>query len=251
MHDMTVKLESFEGPFDVLFKLIEKNKIDIYDIPIAKLTDQYVEYIQSMENDDMDSMSEFIVMAATLLEIKSKMLLPKEEKEEAEEEEDPREELVRRLLEYKKFKKIADVLYEKDKTSGTSYFKEADQTVLESVKEIAPKDINEILNGVDLNMLYAAFEEVLKRKENRTDKIRSGFNSVKKAVFNINDKIQYLTDLLVVKSRLKFKDIFRRDTTKAEVVVTFLAMLELIKIKKIHVLQESVFDEIVITGIED
>lgn len=249
MQELNVKLESYEGPFDVLFKLIEKNKIDIYDIPISQLTDQYIEYIQSMENDDMDSMSEFIVMASTLLEIKSKMLLPKEEKAE-EEEEDPREELVRRLLEYKKFKKVAEVLYEKEKTSGTSYFKDVDKTVLESVKEIAPRDINEILDGVDLNMLYSAFEEVLKRKEDKKDKIRSGFNSVQKAVFSINDKISYLSDLLVVHKRLSFREIFKRDTSKAEVVVTFLAMLELIKIKKIHVLQEAVFDEIYITGVE-
>lgn len=250
MQELNVKLEVYDGPFDALFKLIEKNKIDIYDIPIAELTDQYIEFIQSLESDDMDSMSEFIVMASTLLEIKSKMLLPKEEKEE-EEEEDPREELVRRLLEYKKFKKVAEVLYEKEKTSGTSYFKEADKTVLESVKDIAPRDINEILDGVDLNMLYAAFEEVLKRKEDKKDKIRSGFNSVKKAVFNINDKISYLTDLLVVHKKISFREIFKRDTSKAEVVVTFLAMLELIKIKKIHVLQESVFDEIYLTGIEE
>lgn len=250
MQDLNVKLESYEGPFDVLFRLIEKNKIDIYDIPISQLTDQYMEFIQSMETDDMDSMSEFIVMAAALLEIKSKMLLPKEEKEDKEEE-DPREELVRRLLEYKRFKKAAEILHEKDKTAGTSFFKEADKTILSEIKDIVPKDINEILNGADLNMLYAAFEEVLKRREDKRDKIRSGFNSVKKAVFSINDKISYITDLLIVNNRLSFKDIFRTDTTRAEVVVTFLAMLELIKIRKINVKQDSVFDEIIITGVKE
>lgn len=246
MHNLTIRIESFEGPFDVLFKLIEKNKIDIYDIPIAELTDQYISYIQSMEKDDMDSMSEFIVMAATLLEIKSKMMLPSET--EKKEEDDPREELVKRLLEYKKFRKIAEILCKRDKENGISYFKERDKSIIESVKEAAPPNIDEILNGVDLNMLYSAFEEVLKRKDSRIDKNRIGFNSVKKAIFNIGDKMRYISDILIVKKRFKFNEIFRKDTTKAEVVVTFLAMLELIKVKKILVVQESVFDEIVIIG---
>lgn len=249
MRELNVKIESYEGPFDVLFKLIEKNKIDIYDIPISELTDQYIEFVAAMDNDDMDSMSEFIVMAATLLEIKSKMLLPKENEEE--EENDPRDELVRKLIEYKRFKKAAEILSERDKDSGTSYFKSWDKTILKELKDIAPRDIDEILNGADLDMLYRAFEDVLKRREDKKDKIRSGFNSVKKAVFSINDKIQYLTDLLIVKSRLNFREIFKTDTSKAEVVVTFLAMLELIKIRRIRVVQNTVFDDIVITTAEE
>ena len=108
MDNMTVKLESFSGPLDLLYHLIEKNEIDIYDIPIAELTDQYIEFINLEENKNMDGMSEFIVMAATLIEIKSRMLLPKPETEE--QEEDPREELVQRLIEYKKYKSVVDLL---------------------------------------------------------------------------------------------------------------------------------------------
>ncbi len=245
MQTLTVKTEGFEGPFDVLFKLIEKNKIDIYDIPIAGLTEQYMEYISSMEGSDMELSSEFIVMAAALLEIKSKMLLPCENNDA--EQEDPRQELVNRLMEYKKFKHIAELFSQMDKPN--LYFRDMDKTVAQSIKQIHKTDISEILDGADMDMLYAAFEEVLKRKELRRDKIRSEFNSVKKAKFSINEKIQFLTDLLIVKKRVKFSDAFKCDSSKTEVVVTFLAMLELIRIKKIAVMQKDNFDEIIINAL--
>ena len=120
-----LKLQVFEGPMDLLMHLIEKNKIDIYDIPIVTITDQYLEYVRQMEHSDMNVTSEFLVMAATLLDIKSRMLLPREEDEEGEEE-DPRDELVRRLLEYKMYKFMSEELREKSRHAGLSYFREQD-----------------------------------------------------------------------------------------------------------------------------
>lgn len=237
-----VKLESFEGPFDLLFSLIEKNKIDIYDIPIAELTDQYLDYLDNMQTQDMESMSEFVLLASTLLEIKSKLLLPSAEEEEPEE--DPREELVKRLIEYKKYKKAADFFSEKLKSNGFSLFREPDEKLVSSLR--ANVDNSDILNNVSLELLFETFEEVLRRKELKRDKIRSGFDSVKKAVYNVTDKIQYIRDIMTIEKKIKFQDIFRASTTREEVVVTFLAMLELIKQREITAVQDNNFNEIII-----
>ena len=124
---MQVRLDAFEGPMDLLYHLIEKNEIDIYDIPIASLTEQYLEFLETVEDRDMDGMSEFLVMAATLLEIKSKLLLPRPRNGNDEAEADPREVLVQRLLEYKKIKDAADTLKEKEEEAAQIYYKEADR----------------------------------------------------------------------------------------------------------------------------
>ncbi|HBF64648.1 MAG TPA: hypothetical protein DDW34_01510, partial [Clostridium sp.] len=125
MEQITIRLDAFEGPLDLLYHLIEKNEIDIYDIPIARLTDQYLAYLDLAEDRDMDGMSEFLVMAATLLEIKSKLLLPKP-KNEAEEGPDPREELVIKLLEYKKIKEVTEDWRQREEEAALLLFKEAD-----------------------------------------------------------------------------------------------------------------------------
>ncbi len=247
MSVLQIKLEEFEGPLDLLLKLIDKNKIDIYDIPISRLTDDYLYYIKHSNIIDMEEMSQFIVMATTLLEIKSKMLLPKEKDEETNEEIDPREELVKKLIEYKKYKMIAEKLYNTDIFTDKVIFKEPDIKAINSIKIKAEPTVEEILDGITLKDLYNAFEEVLKRKELKTDKIRSGFKSVTKALYNINDKINYIKDLIILNSRISFNKIFEESSSKAEVVVTFLAVLELIKTKDIKVIQQDIFDEIIIT----
>ena len=132
MDNMTVKLDSFSGPLDLLYHLIEKNEIDIYDIPIAELTDQYIEFISREENKNMDGMSEFVVMAASLIEIKSRMLLPKPQTEEPEE--DPREELVQKLIEYKKFKNVTEVLAKRSEEAAHILFREPDIIIPELMK---------------------------------------------------------------------------------------------------------------------
>lgn len=247
MSILQIKLEEFEGPLDLLLKLIEKNKIDIYDIPISKLTDDYLYYIKSTNMANMEEMSQFIVMATTLLEIKSKMLLPKEKDQETQEEIDPREELVQKLIEYKKYKMVAEKLSTTEIFTQKVIFKDADLDTINAIKIKTQPTIQEVLADVTLKDLYNAFEEVLKRKELKTDKIRSSFKSVTKAKYNIKDKIDYVKDLMFLYDKISFNKIFEESVSKAEVVVTFLAVLELIKTKEIKVIQQNVFDEIIIT----
>lgn len=240
---VNVKLEVFEGPFDLLYHLIEKNEINIYDIPIAKLTDQYLEYLEKMQQVNMENISEFLVMAATLIEIKSKLLLPKNKAEEKEEI-DPREELVKKLVEYKKFKVIAQELDNLQINGLKTLFKEADIKLGDLDEK--EDDVSKILNGLSLTDILIAFEGVMKRKEKKVDKVRSGFNSVQKDLYTIEEKSEYLLDLLKLFEKVKFQDIFREDADKMEVVVTFLALLELIKVNEVNIYQDKIFGEIVV-----
>ena len=158
-----VKLEVFEGPLDLLLHLIEKNKIDIYDIPIVEITDQYMEYIHAMEREDLGVMSEFMVMAATLLDIKCKMLLPKEVNEEGEEE-DPRAELVEKLLEYKMYKFMSYELKDKMDDAANVFFKEP--TLPDEVMQYKePVDPKELLAGLTLEKLNAIYKSIIRRQE--------------------------------------------------------------------------------------
>ena len=160
-----VKLEVFEGPLDLLLHLIEKNKVDIYDIPIVSITEQYMEYISCMKKADLDTASEFLVMAATLLEIKAKMLLPGEESEE-EETEDPRAELVRQLLEYKMYRRISLELKDRQIDAEKVLFREA--AIPDEVKEYEePLDLEKLMGDVTLNRLNLIFRQMMKRQENR------------------------------------------------------------------------------------
>jgi len=245
MVDISVKLDAYEGPIGLLYSLIEKNEIDIYDIPIAQIADQYMEIVSAFP-PDMESLSLFLVMAATLLEIKAKMLLPSK-KNEDEEELDPREELVRRLLEYKKFKEISEILRDKGSSYFTVVYKEADETV-KGLLSLPNRDMDELLEGIDTEALFAVFVDVLNRKELKVDKIRASFNSVKKDEFTIEKKIVHLKSLLKLKKKLKFSELFDENADKPEIVVTFLALLELIKQKEVGVRQVGVFKEIVIEG---
>ena len=248
--DMEIKLEKFEGPMDLLYSLIVKNKIDIYDIPIALITEQYLEYINAMGKYNMENISEFLIMAATLIEIKSRLLLPKEV-DENDEEIDPREELVQRLIEYKKFKGIAEEFNVKQKSAGYSYYKESDRELIKQIRKDVPKEISDILNGANGEMLFKAFQEVLRRQELKTDKIRSGFNSVKRDEFTLEEKLEQITGLIGKRSRFSFFRIFKSTSSKNEIVTTFLAMLQLIKEKKIKIIQENIFDDITITAYEE
>lgn len=247
--DIEFKLESFEGPLDLLFHLIEKNKIDIYDIPIGELTDQYMMYISDLSKRNMDNMSEFLVMAATLIEIKSNMLLPKVSTDDENDETDPREELVRKLIEYKKVKAAAEAFDKKQQLADVYLFKKPDLEIINKIRENQPKEIAEILDGADLALLYQAFCDVLKRQDLKRDKIRGGFNSVERDLFTVEDKIQYISDLLFLKKKFKFSETFKKDASRQEIVTTFLAVLELIKIRKIFVRQNNNFDDIFISEV--
>ena len=168
-----VKLEVFEGPLDLLLHLIDKNKIDIYDIPIVEITNQYMEYIRNMQREDMNVMSEFLVMAATLLDIKCRMLLPKEVTEDGEEE-DPRQELVEQLLQYKMYKYISYQLREKETDSDMVLYKKP--TIPEDVEQyVEPVDLDQLLDGLTLKKLNDIFQDVMKRQTDKIDPVRSKF----------------------------------------------------------------------------
>lgn len=240
-----VKLQAFEGPLDLLLHLIEKNKVQIYDIPIVEITNQYMDYIRQMEKEDLDIMSEFLVMAATLLDIKSRMLLPKEENEEGEQE-DPRQELVRQLLEYKMYKYMAYELKDRQLDAERSLYKKP--TVPDEVAEFeTPVDVGQLLADTDLAQLYKVFQEVLKRQENKIDPIRSRFGRIEKEEVNLNEKLEFIERYVLERKNCRFIDFFRNDRTKMQMIVTFLAVLELTKTGKIKVVQERVFEDIFIT----
>ncbi|MGV8148568.1 MAG: segregation and condensation protein A [Alkaliphilus sp.] len=236
--DYKIKLESFEGPFDLLFQLIEKNKIDIYDIPIHEITKQYIERVLAMDELDLDVTSEFLVLAATLLEIKSKMLLPVEldEGEQLEfEEADPRNELVRKLLEYKKYKLAAESFKEREKEYEKVFYKLRD--------EIIAVDENECFNNITMHDIFASFERIIKKKNKTTD-FKTNIRELKKDNFTVSEKIDIILDLLQKSKMLQLNQFFFTANSTGEIVTIFLAILELIKLKKINAYQDSCFNEI-------
>ena len=244
-----LKLQVFEGPMDLLMHLIEKNKSDIYDIPIVTITDQYLEYVRQMEHDDMNVTSEFLVMAATLLDIKSRMLLPREENGE-EEEEDPRDELVRRLLEYKLYKYMSEELKEIRQQAGYSYFRPQDLP-REVRSYVPPVNYEELIGSKTLDSLQRVFSEVLKRKKNRVDPVRSGFGKIQKEEISVADKELYIRAYLKGHPHADFKDLLEKQDSRQEIIVTFLVILELMKHQKIRISQEETFGRILIDLVEE
>ena len=243
-----VKINVFEGPLDLLLHLIEKNKIDIYDIPIVEITDQYMEYLHSMEQEDLGTMSEFMVMAATLLDIKCKMLLPKEVNEEGEEE-DPREELVQKLLEYKMYKYMSYELKDyMDNAAGVFYKNPSIPD--EELKNSEPVDPAELLAGLTLEKLNNIYQSILKKQESKIDPIRSKFGTIRREPVSLEQKVGSVMAYARKNRRFSFRQLLERQADKLEVVVTFLAVLELMKMGKIHLTQEHLFDDMNIETLE-
>ena len=237
-----LKLQVFEGPMDLLMHLIEKNKIDIYDIPIVTITDQYLEYVRQMEHDDMNVTSEFLVMAATLLDIKSRMLLPRDEDEDSEEG-DPRDELVRRLLEYKMFKYMSEELREKNRHAGFTYFKPQD--LPEEVRSyVPPLNYEELIGDRTAQSLQDVFRDVLKRKKSRVDPIRSGFGKIQREEISVADKQLYVRAYLENHPHADFREMLELENSREEIIVTFLVILELMKSQKIRITQDEAFGRI-------
>ena len=244
---ISVKLQAFEGPLDLLLHLIEKNKINIYDIPIVEITEQYMEYIKQMKEHDLNVVSEFLVMAAWLLEIKSKMLLPKEVNDEGEEE-DPREELVRQLLEYKMYKFMASELKERQVDAALSFYKEP--TVPKEVAQYEePVDLEELLSGVSLAKLYKVFELVIKKQKDKVDPIRSRFGQIQKEEVILSDKMYYVHEYEINNKKFNFRVLLEENKTKMQMIVTFLAILELMKVGDIKISQEDIFEDIIIESL--
>lgn len=227
-----VKLEIFEGPLDLLLHLIRKHELDIYDIPIAPITQQYLEYLELMKSLDMEIAGDFLVMASTLTHIKSRMLLPKPENAEADEDGvDPRAELVRRLLEYKRFKDAAASLEQREYDWSRVFTREAEAT-----PELPPDD-QPLLFDFHLFDLLAALKDVLARVPD------AGIEITPEAV-SITEKISFILSRLEAVDSLLFSDLFDASTTKAHVIATFMALLELIKNRIVRAVQVEHFGAI-------
>lgn len=245
---ISVKLQVFEGPLDLLLHLIEKNKVDIYDIPMVEITAQYLEYIKAMKTQDMNIMSEFLVMAATLLDIKCKMLLPKEINEEGEEE-DPRAELVQKLLEYKMYKYMSYELKDRQVDAARTLFK--DRTLPKEIEEYKPPvDMQELLGDADLRKLQMLFKMVMRRQEDKIDPVRSTFGMIEKDEVDMDLKTTFVEAYIQTHKTFSFRVLLEKQKSKMEIIVTFLVILELMKLGKIFIVQENTFDEIMITSNE-
>src|SRR5215470_1437892 len=237
--DYKVKLEVFEGPLDLLLYLIKQDEIDIYDISLERITSQYLEYLKAFKELNIELAGEFIVMAANLIYLKSRSLLPRDQQppEEDAGEDDPRWELIRQLIEYKKFKEAAAELNLRALEQESMFVRETESssTLQEPLR----------LGDVGIFQLISAFQTVLKQMEARQD-VREIFSER----FSVSEKIDSILQRVAIGNRFRFSDLFRNATSRIEVVVTFLALLELIRLKQIQAFQKNVFDEIEITAAE-
>ena len=244
-----VKLEVFEGPLDLLLHLIEKNKIDIYDIPIALITEQYMDYLKAMEKQDLDNMSEFLVMAATLLKIKSRMLLPQEETEE-EEQEDPRQELVERLLEYKMYKYMSLELRDRHTEADKMMFKKS--TLPPEVADFKEEiNLEELIGDLTLSKLNDIFQSVMKKQVDKIDPVRSKFGKIEKEEVNLSKKMRYVQGYGLANKKFSFRKLLEEQNDKMDLIVTFLCVLELMKMGRVSIIQEEIFDDILIEYLAD
>lgn len=247
--ELSYRLEKFEGPLDLLLHLIEKNKINIYDIPIAEITDQYMAYMAAMDHTDLELVSSFLVMAATLLEIKAKMLLPKEPDEETGEPEDPRAELVERLLEHKKYKLMAEELLDREFDAARVLYREGELPKEVQQYEVPP-DLDALFGDVTLLKLRKIFEEVMRHREDRIDPQRSRFGTIRRESVSLRERVAALMDFARAHRQFSFRKLLKKEVGRTEVVVTFLAVLELMKAGKIRIRQENLFDDIMIEADE-
>ena len=245
---INVKLQVFEGPLDLLLHLIEKNKVDIYDIPISLITEQYLEYVQAMPKEDLNVVSEFLVMAATLLDIKCKMLLPKEEDPETEELIDPREELVQKLLEYKMYKYMSQEL--KDMQMGTERYIYKKPTIPKEVQSYkTPPDYESLLGENTLKAPNDLFQTIVKRNEEKVDPIRSNFGKIKRQEVDLDKKQLEVCAYIEAHKTCSFTELLSSRRSKMDMIVTFLILLELIKVGSVSVKQDEQFADIIITHI--
>jgi segregation and condensation protein A len=245
MMQYNVKIEAFEGPLDLLLHLINRLEIDIYDIPVAKITEQYLMYIHAMKELQLDIASEYLVMAASLLAIKSKMLLPKHEEElddnfGIEQEDDPRNELIERLIEYKKFKEAAVDLKSLEEERGLMYTKPPSD-LTEYAKELKSENTDLDISIYDM---LGAFQKLMRRKKLQ----RPMSTKIARQEISIEKRMEEIIGFLIASgTRKSFNDLFP-DSDREHIVVTFLAILELIKRKEIDVQQEQNFAEIFMTA---
>ena len=237
---MEVKLEAYTGPLDLLMKLITKNEIDIHDIPISELTAQYLEAVAGLPQD-MDRLSEFLVMAATLLEIKSRMLLPRPKIETDDEPEDPREALVQQLLAYSQAQALAQELQTLT-PHGEKFTGIGDRPLLAELKN--DERSKPTLDALTLEYLTKIFSEMMTRQEGRKDTVRAGYGKMPRDKFSVTEKVDFIRNALQIHGRLNLFALFHDCRSRNEMVVTFLAMLEMVRRGLIHAAQEDTFGDV-------
>lgn len=222
-----IKIPVFEGPLDLLLHLIRENKIDIYDIPISLITKQYLQYLEIMKELNLDIAGEFLAMAATLIYIKSRMLLPNDEEALPEEQEDPRRELVERLIEYQKFKEAALKLREREEEWTKVYRRDG----------LEQDDGEVYLSDVSLFDLISAFKKILETAPPEIGKIT-------KETLTVKDRMSLIMEIIEEKNTVRFEDLFKDNITKTQIIVTFIALLELIRLGLLRAYQKKHFDNI-------
>ncbi|MCR2042643.1 segregation and condensation protein A [Anaerosalibacter massiliensis] len=241
-----VVLNAFEGPLDLLLHLIEKAKVDIYDIPISEITDQYMEFLNKAEEVNMEITSEFLVMASTLLEIKSKMLLPSKKEEDQGlqmemEEIDPRTELVKKLVEYKKYKKAANKLKVYEERQNKVFYKPK-----EDISQYIEEDIEEEieLDEMNLEQLVDVLNDLLDKSKRKIKPI--DINEIQRDEVTLEECIRNLKYRLNIEKSIRFSQLFDNNSTRSEIIVTFLSTLELAKLKYIKIKQKNNFSDILL-----
>jgi segregation and condensation protein A len=234
--DYKVKLEVFEGPLDLLLYLIKQDEIDIYDVSLERITGQYLEYLQAFKELNVELAGEFIVMAANLIYLKSRSLLPIDQQppEDDSEEDDPRWDLIRQLIEYKKFKEAAAELHLRELEQEQIFAREGSSITLRNPLRLEEVGIFQLIN---------AFQTVLKRIEERQD-----VQEIFAERFSVSDKIDIILQRVGNTARVRFADLFGTAVSRLEVVVTFLALLELIRLKQVRAVQKNMFEEIEIAA---
>lgn len=237
--DYKIVLDEFQGPLDLLLNLIEKAKIDIYNIPINIITEQYIEYIYSMEELNLSIASEFILMASTLLEIKSRMLLPQEVivVDEIEIEIDPREELVIRLIEYKKYKEAAEELRVSEDIESKVYYKPKED--LSNYEDVDDDII------FDLNLLLKSLNNIIARRGR--GKITLDISEIHREEYTLKDCIEEVLLKLRFNKVISFEELLSENSSRNEIIAYFLSVLELIRLKKVEVIQDKMYTDLIIT----
>ena len=236
--ELNFKLTEFEGPLDLLLHLIDKAQIAIEDIFVSDITEQYLEYVNTLPEINMESASEFLATAAMLLEIKSRRLLPKPPKPE-EDEEDPEQVLIRRLQEYKRIKENAVILRAREGELEGMYFKKPQEYCFDERFE---------LEDVSMEALMKALENVIARLNSKRQ--LPAVREIRRDTFTIKDKINYIRQRLSIRKSLRFDELFAHDRTRGEVVTTFMAMLELWKNRSLSITQNELFSDIIVTKTE-
>jgi segregation and condensation protein A len=244
---LSIKITNFEGPFDLLLHLIKKNEMDIYNIKILEITNQYLDFLKQMKSMDLDITSEFIVIAATLIEIKSKLLLPKPKVEDDEDEKDIAQELVDKLLLYKRFKLASEFLLEREKEVGIMFTKKPE--IIEEKK--SNRDVTEnLLKDITMLDLYNIYNELINNYMSKINTETNIEDKIKIETYKIEDKMVEIKSIIKASSKVHFTSMLKKYSSKTEIIVTFLALLELIKLRDIKVIQEGNFKDIYIERIE-